>query len=54
MLKISLAVLVILLPVVCFSCYRMPSENEYRLVPTTNNPAVTREKDQGPIPQLSY
>lgn len=28
----------------CTSCYRMPTENEYSVVPTTNNPSVTCEK----------
>lgn len=26
------------------SCYRMPCEDEYSLVPFTNNPDVTRDK----------
>jgi hypothetical protein len=38
----------------CTSCYRMPGEDEFCLVPATNNPSVTHEKAQGPIPQLSY
>lgn len=29
------------------SCYRMPTDNDFSLVPTTNNPAVTCEKSQG-------
>lgn len=36
------------------SCYRMPTDDDFCLVPATNNPAVTHEKSQGPIPQLSY
>lgn len=35
-------------------CYRMPSENEFSLVPTTNNPAVTCEKRSSGIPGLGY
>jgi hypothetical protein len=31
-------------------CYRMPTENDYSLVPTTNNPAVTLEKNDSPLP----
>jgi hypothetical protein len=36
-------------------CYRMPNEGEFSLVPTTNNPAVTCEK-QSPtiIPGVGY
>lgn len=29
------------------SCYRMPTENDFSVVPTTNNPAVTYEKNDG-------
>jgi hypothetical protein len=25
-------------------CYPMPTEDDYSLIPTTNNPSVTREK----------
>jgi len=35
-------------------CYRMPSENEYSLVPTTNNPAVTYEKNDNLMPSVKY
>lgn len=31
----------------CVGCYRMPSDDECSLVPTTNNPDVTREKGGG-------
>lgn len=27
------------------SCYRMPGEDDYSLIPTTNNPDVTRHKE---------
>ena len=36
------------------SCYRMPSENDFSLVPTTNNPAVTYEKNDSLMPGASY
>jgi hypothetical protein len=29
------------------ACYRFPNEDEYSVVPATNNPAVTREKSEG-------
>lgn len=35
-------------------CYRMPTDDDFSLVPTTNNPAVTREKNDGLIPGLGY
>lgn len=36
------------------SCYRMPSENDFSVVPTTNNPAVTCEKPTGLLPKIGY
>jgi hypothetical protein len=35
-------------------CYRMPTENDFSVVPTTNNPAVTCEKNTGLIPGMGY
>ena len=34
------------------SCYRMPNENDFSVVPTTNNPAVTCEKSDALLPGL--
>ncbi len=31
-------------------CYRMPTDDDYSLVPTTNNPSVTRETGGGLVP----
>lgn len=44
---------------VCFaacltSCYRMPGEDEFSVVPTTNNPSVTCEKSTGLMPSVPY
>jgi hypothetical protein len=36
------------------SCYRMPTEDEYSLVPSTNNPASTRQRSEGLTPKMSY
>lgn len=36
------------------SCYRMPTDDDECVVPMTNNPAVTRERTQNPIPGLKY
>ncbi len=36
------------------SCYRMPTENDFSVVPTTNNPAVTYEKNDSLIPSVGY
>lgn len=36
------------------SCYRMPTENDFSEVPTTNNPAVTCEKQTSILPGVGY
>ena len=37
--------LLLILALTCLtSCYRMPTEDDYCVVPTTNNPDVTRER----------
>lgn len=33
-------------------CYRMPTDEDWSLVPTTNNPAITCEKNDSPLPGL--
>lgn len=41
----------------CFlmaSCYRMPTEDDFSVVPTTNNPRVTCEKQTGFAPGASF
>jgi hypothetical protein len=35
-------------------CYRMPTENDFSLVPTTNNPAVTCERNDNFLPGVGY
>lgn len=42
------------LSVLLAGCYRMPTENDFSTVPTTNNPAVTNEKSVGPFPGMGY
>lgn len=37
----------------CTACYRMPEEGEVSVVPTTNNPAMTR-KPAGWTPGVAY
>lgn len=54
-MKPSLMILACLLVLVTLtSCYRMPKENEYSLVPMTNNPDVTRDRGPGLVPGVSY
>lgn len=35
------------------SCYRMPTDDDYSLIPMTNNRDFTREKSDG-IPGVGY
>lgn len=44
---------VILGLIVFTGCYRMPTEEDFSTVPTTNNPALTREK-QAQMPGIGY
>lgn len=36
------------------SCYRMPGDDDYCLIPATNNPTVTNQKGGSFIPSTSY
>lgn len=36
------------------SCYKMPKEDDYSLVPMTNNPDITRDRGNGLMPGVSY
>lgn len=36
------------------SCYRMPDDDDYSLVPTYNNPAVTNDKNEMLLPNVGY
>lgn len=35
------------------SCYRMPTDDDYSLIPMTNNRNFTREKSEG-LPGVGY
>jgi hypothetical protein len=54
MFKIFICCMLASNAIICTSCYRMPTEDDFCVVPATNNPAVTREKPQGLVPQVSY
>ncbi len=34
------------------SCYRMPRDDEYSVLPTTNNPAVTNQRQEAFLPAI--
>ncbi len=48
--KLFLLILNICLLATSTSCYKMPTEYDYCVVPTTNNRDVTRERPQSPVP----
>lgn len=45
--------LILLISSLTSCCYRMPEEDEYSLIPATNNPNYTREKANA-TPGVSY
>lgn len=37
------------------SCYHMPADDEFSVIPSTNNPEFTRAvKEKSPMPSASY
>ena len=36
------------------SCYHMPTDEDYSLVPSTNNPQSTRQRQDPTTPKISY
>ena len=36
------------------ACYRMPTEEDYSLIPSTNNASLTREGPNSFIPNIGY
>jgi len=36
------------------ACYRMPTDDDFSLVPSTNNPDVTRQRGESAMPQVAY
>jgi hypothetical protein len=42
------------LTVALTSCYRMPTDDDFSVVPTTNNPALTCDKNDSLIPSVGY
>ncbi len=53
--RLAFVALFVCLSSMCLtSCYRMPTENDFSVVPTTNNPALTCEKNNSVIPGIGY
>jgi hypothetical protein len=52
MKKIMISFLLLPLLFNLSGCYRMPGENEFSVVPTTNNPSITCEKGNSFLPGL--
>lgn len=36
------------------ACYRIPNEDDYSVVPSVNNPDLTREKSSGFMPNMGF
>lgn len=36
------------------ACYKMPTEDDYSVIPTTNNPDVTRDCGTQMLPQANF
>lgn len=47
---LSVCMVITTLLVLCVGCYRMPSDDDYSLVPTTNNPDITGDRGSGLAP----
>lgn len=35
-------------------CYRMPTDQDFSVIPTTNNPDITGDKRMPPLPGVKY
>lgn len=51
---IKKTLLLLLLAVAFSGCYRMPTDDDFCLVPNTNNPDITRERSGSAMPNMSY
>lgn len=52
-----LLLLLVAVGILCVSCYRMPTDNDYSVIPVTNNRDITGEgeKDENNVlPTLNY
>lgn len=47
--------ILLILVLSCAGCYRMPTDDDYCVIPTTNNPMITGDKpNANPMPNMSY
>lgn len=46
--------LILALAITLSSCYRMPTDEDYCLLPSTNNPDITREKPSNSLQNMKY
>lgn len=55
MIKSFLCFLVAVTTLSAFTgCYHMPTDEDYSLVPSTNNPQLTRQRQDSTTPKVSY
>lgn len=48
------ALLLLTLPLLLTGCYAMPGDDDYCVIPTTNNPGVTCQKASTPMPSTGF
>jgi hypothetical protein len=54
MFKVCATILpLFVLAAVLNSCYPMPTDDDYSLLPSTNNPEMTRQRAESAMPQMS-
>lgn len=51
--KISMILFLIIGLSAFSSCYRMPTEDDYCMIPSTNNPDITHQMQEG-LPGVGY
>jgi len=48
------AILISFCMILFTGCYPMPTDEDFCVIPTTNNPDVTRAKEDSLTPNMSY
>lgn len=51
--RLKMLILILMLTVSLTACYKMPTEEDFCLIPSTNNPDFTRESTNN-MPGMSY
>ena len=51
---LTIASFLLAVGILLIGCYRMPTDDDYSVVPQTNHPDVTREKQTTAMPSVEY